>query len=231
MSNTLTIIWIKEEVARIVSRYDIMAVPVVDRNHRLVGIVTVDDVLDVIQEETTEDVFRMAGVHEDELEEDDSVPKMIWGAVEISFAVVVRNAIWRHFIQHYYARIGVGTGSRCGFGIFYTASLRYGEMLAPKVPIVTVRGLSTGQISKSGFFATVLKESSVGLIVGLFCAVILAVVAWVWQGSAILGILLGITPYLQYVYCRYGRDCCSPGLKTAQRGSRCGVSALYQHQH
>ena len=120
-------------------------------NHRLVGIVTVDDVLDVIQEETTEDVFRMAGVHEDELEEDDSVPKMIWGSREISFAVVVRNAIWRHFIQHYYARIGVGTGSRCGFGIFYTASLRYGEMLAPKVPLLRYEDFLQGRFPNRDF--------------------------------------------------------------------------------
>ena len=183
----------QEEVARIVSRYDIMAVPVVDRNHRLVGIVTVDDVLDVIQEETTEDVFRMAGVHEDELEEDESVPKMIWGAVKSRlpwlfvtlFGGILSSTIMRGLESELEAVVALAyfTPLLCGMG----------GNVGTQSSTVTVRGLSTGQISKSGFFATVLKESSVGLIVGLFCAVILAVVAWVWQGSAILGILLGIT--------------------------------------
>ncbi|MEG2638871.1 MAG: magnesium transporter, partial [Clostridiales bacterium] len=67
----------QEEVANMVSRYDIMAVPVVDEGHCLVGIITVDDILDVIQDEATEDVLRMAGVHEDELEDESFVEKVI----------------------------------------------------------------------------------------------------------------------------------------------------------
>ena len=58
----------QEEVARIVARYDILAVPVVDNANRLVGVVTVDDVIDVIREENTEDMLKMAGLEENDVE-------------------------------------------------------------------------------------------------------------------------------------------------------------------
>ena len=58
---------------------------------------------------------------------------------------------------------------------------------------VTVRGLSTGQVDSAEFFANIFKESCVGFVVGTTCAVILSVVAYIWQGSISLGILVGVT--------------------------------------
>jgi magnesium transporter len=63
----------QEEVARVVERYDILAVPVVDDENKLVGIITVDDIIDVIREEATEDIMKMAGTHEDEFVYRDNV--------------------------------------------------------------------------------------------------------------------------------------------------------------
>jgi len=69
----------QEKVARTVSRYDLMAIPVVDEKDRLVGIVTFDDVLDVLEEETTEDIYRMAGTGGEDAEEE--FASSVWGKV------------------------------------------------------------------------------------------------------------------------------------------------------
>ncbi|MEG0874751.1 MAG: magnesium transporter [Clostridiales bacterium] len=182
----------QEEVANMVSRYDIMAVPVVDEGHCLVGIITVDDILDVIQDEATEDVLRMAGVHEDELEDESFVEKVItavksrlpWLLVTL-FGGLLSGTIIRNLESELQAVVALA--------YFIPLLCGMGGNVGTQSSTVTVRGLSTGQIDVSEFLINTLKESCVGFIVGGFCAVALSVVAYIWQGSAYLGILVGLT--------------------------------------
>ena len=82
----------QEEVAKLVARYDILAVPVVEDSNRLVGIVTVDDVIDIFREEATEDILKMAGVGEEFVE-----TKSILKSTRIRLAVALCQLPGRHF--------------------------------------------------------------------------------------------------------------------------------------
>lgn len=183
----------QEEVATLVSRYDIMAVPVVDRDHRLVGIITVDDILDVIEEEATEDVLRMAGSHEDELDEDDTFYEKVVRSVKVRLPwllVTLFGGLISGFIMNH---IEADLKAVVALAYFIPLLLGLGGNAGTQSSTVTVRGISTGQIDSSKIFYNVLRDSLVGMCVGLFCGILLCGVAYVWIGNTALSILVGLT--------------------------------------
>ena len=183
----------QEEVANLVSRYDIMAVPVVDGDHRLVGIITVDDVLDVIQDEATEDVLRMAGVHEDELEEDESFIEKVVTSVKSRLPWLVITLFGGIISGTIIGNIEDELQAVVALTYFIPLLCGMGGNVGTQSSTVTVRGLSTGQIDPGKFFSNIFRESCVGLVVGIFCAVLLSIVTIIWQKSFALGILVGCT--------------------------------------
>lgn len=183
----------QEEVANLVSRYDIMAVPVVDEYHHLVGIITVDDVLDVIEEEATEDVLRMAGVHEDELDEDDSFGAKIFAAVKSRLPWLVVTLFGGLLSGTIIRNLETELQTVVALAYFIPLLCGMGGNVGTQSSTVTVRGLSTGQVDISDFFSNIFKESCVGFVVGSACAIILSVVAYFWQDSMYLGVLVGLT--------------------------------------
>jgi magnesium transporter len=152
----------QEDVARIVSRYDLLAVPVVDDTNKLVGVVTVDDVIDVIREEATEDILKMAGAGE-QFEDRPTVFGSVW-----------RRAPWLAV-----AWIG-GIGASFVIGRFEDELHKF-IALAAFIPIivgmagnvgtqslaVVVRGLATRRIDVKQFWRVVGRELAVGILLGL----------------------------------------------------------------
>ncbi|MFW6052735.1 MAG: magnesium transporter, partial [Desulfosalsimonas sp.] len=164
----------QEEVAKIVARYNFLAVPVVDAEHRMVGLVTVDDVIDIFREEATEDILKMAGVGE-EFVETKSVFRSIRIRLPWLFASCVGGVI---------AIFVIG---------YFEASLRQISYLAAFIPVImgmggnvgiqsstiVVRGLATGRIHIHDLWFVVGKELAVGVILGIIYGVLLAVLAQV----------------------------------------------------
>ena len=152
----------QEEVARIVSRYDLLAVPVVDDTNTLVGVVTVDDVIDVLREEATEDILKMAGAGE-QLDDRQSVFGSVlrrapWLAVAWGGGLVASIIIGRFesMLKEYVALVGflpviIGMAGNVG-----TQSLA-----------IVVRGLATRRIDVKQFWRVFGRETSVGILLGL----------------------------------------------------------------
>ena len=183
----------QEEVATMVSRYDIMAVPVVDRDRRLVGIITVDDILDVIEAEATEDVLRMAGSHEDELDEDDTFRQRLVKSVKARLPwllVTLFGGLVSGFIMN---RIEADLKAVVALTYFIPLLLGLGGNAGTQSSTVTVRGISTGQLDPSRIFTNVFRDSLVGMSVGFFCGSVLCVVAYIWIGNLALSFLVGLT--------------------------------------
>lgn len=185
----------QEEVARAVSKYDLLAIPVVDAENRLVGMVTVDDVLDVIEEEATEDALRMSAVTPDE--EDPSAtgfgagiwrlarPRLPW-LVALLFLELASGKV----IDHFQATFNPATLAL--LTIFITTMAGEAGNAATQALAVVVRSLATGEIGPGDVLRVVWRELRVGLTVGLVAGVVLAGLALVWQANWHLALTVGL---------------------------------------
>nr|WP_242463908.1 magnesium transporter [Halorhodospira halophila] len=178
----------EEQVSRLFDKYRLLALPVVDDNDVLVGIITVDDIIDVIGESTTEDMLRMAGTRQSEM------------LTDSVFRIAGVRLPWL------FAAFLGGLGATAVIGQ-YEEVLAQVIILSAFVPIiigmagnvgvqsatVTVRGLATGAINPRDTLVMVFKELRVGLLLGAFYGVILAAYGfWVYD-SLQLGQVVGLT--------------------------------------
>jgi magnesium transporter len=175
------------QIARLITQYDFLALPVVDRSHHLVGIVTVDDIIDVLSEEATEDMLRMAGVNPDEMLQASSHRtirhRLPWLSVSWVGGLLASYVIDAH----------AETLSRLVMlAAFFPVITGMGGNAATQSLAIAVRGLATGSLSPSQFGATFLKEGRVGLSLGAIYGLLLGSVALVWQASPKLGLVVGI---------------------------------------
>ena len=165
----------QEEVARYVARYDLLAVPVIDEHQRLLGIVTVDDVVDVIREEAAEDMMRMAGVKEDP----GTSGRSVWYMVKTRFwwllATIVGGILASELIGLYedtLAKVAVLAG-------FIPVIMGIGGNVGIQSATITVRGLATGQVQLGGTLSFIFREARVGLVLGVLYGLLLGVFALV----------------------------------------------------
>lgn len=177
----------QEAVAQLMKKYGYLAMPVVDHNNRLLGLITLDDVIEVLEEETTEDVQRMFGAG---AEERLSSP---W---HFSF----RSRVW-------WLIINLGTAFLAGatVGVFKT-TIEQIAVLAIYMPIVAgmggnasaqamavaVRGIATGHVDRRLLRHVMSRELIVGLLTGIVCALITAAVCLLWQRNPMLGVVVGL---------------------------------------
>jgi magnesium transporter len=162
----------QEDVARMVARYDILAVPVVDDANTLVGIITVDDVIDIIREEATEDILKMAGVG-DEFVETKSVLRSSRMRLPWLFASCLGGVLAILIIGFFETSIH----KYAFLAAFIPVIMGMGGNVGTQSSTIVVRGLATGRINIQDIQAVVFKEIAIGLILGLFYGIIIAGVA------------------------------------------------------
>jgi magnesium transporter len=175
----------QEEVARLVASYNLLAIPVVDEENKLVGVITVDDVIDVIKDEATEDVYRLAGVAGDDrvfsspLE---SLRKRVpWLEVNLVTAFLAASvvALFEGRIRHLPV-----------LAVFMPVVAGMGGNAATQTLTVIVRGIALGELTWANSRKALLKEALVGIGNGLACGIVGALVVWVWKGDLVLGLIL-----------------------------------------
>jgi magnesium transporter len=176
----------QEEVARQVASYNLLAIPVVDEENKLVGVITVDDVIDVIKDEATEDVYRLAGVSSDDrvfTSPIESLRKRLpWLQVNLVTAFVAASvvAIFEGAIYRWSA-----------LAVFMPVVAGMGGNAATQTLTVIVRGIALGELTWANTRKALLKEAAVGIGNGVACGVIAAIVVWIWKGSPALGAVIG----------------------------------------
>jgi magnesium transporter len=177
----------QEEVARLVASYNLLAVPVVDEESKLVGIVTVDDVIDVIKDEAAEDLLRLAGVSGDERIEtpvSEAFRKRLpWLGINLVTAFLAASVVaaFEGTIQQVTA-----------LAIFMPIVAGMGGNAATQTLTVIVRGLALGQLTWSSARKTLAKESAIGLGNGVALGLVAAGVAWATKSDPMLGLVLGM---------------------------------------
>ena len=175
----------QEEVARTFERYNLTSAPVIDPDRRLVGVITADDVVEVIQEEASEDILRLGGVA------GESVSDPVWETAKHRF-------IWLF--------VNLGTAILASLVIsLFDATIQQMVALAVLMPIVAsmggnagtqtmtvaVRALATQDLSAVNAARVIGRETVVGLLNGLMFAVIMGAIAYFWFGSGPLGVVIG----------------------------------------
>ena len=164
----------QEEVAKIVARYDILAVPVVDNTNRLVGIVTVDDVIDIFRREATEDILKMAGAGE-EFVETKSVLKSTRIRLPWLFASCVGGIIAFFIIGKFEGPLN----KIAALAAFIPVIMGMGGNIGTQSSTIVVRGLATGRIEIRDLWSVVFKELAIGVILGIVYGLLIGSVAQV----------------------------------------------------
>ncbi|MFB0515132.1 MAG: magnesium transporter [Candidatus Neomarinimicrobiota bacterium] len=175
----------QEEVAHIVARYNIMAVPVIDHAGVILGIVTVDDILDVIREEATEDFLKMVGAGKDR---------------EILLKPVLQNALSRlpwlvaswvggilamfviSSFKEELAKVIILAG-------FIPVIIGMGGNIGTQSSTITIRGLATGRVNISQTWRFISKQLRIGLLLGVFFGLLLGSLAWIFGTSRLGGVV------------------------------------------
>jgi magnesium transporter len=177
----------QEEVARQVASYNILAIPVVDEENKLVGVITVDDVIDVIKDEATEDVYRLAGVASDDrvfTRASDSLRRRLpWLIVNLATAFLAASVV---------AVFEPTISKVTALAIFMPIVAGMGGNAATQTLAVIVRGIALGELTWGNTRAALFKEVMVGLGNGVATGVVAAAVAWITRGNAMLGMILGM---------------------------------------
>jgi magnesium transporter len=177
----------QEEVARLVASYNLLAIPVVDEENKLVGVITVDDVIDVIKDEATEDVYRLAGLASDDrvfTAPSDSLRKRLpWLVVNLATAFIAASVV-----KIFEGTIGVVTS----LAVFMPVVAGMGGNAATQTLAVIVRGIALGELTWGNSRKALLKEAVVGVGNGVACGIIGAGVVWLMQGNPYLGAILAM---------------------------------------
>ena len=181
----------QEEVARIVSQYNFLAVPVVDAEDQLLGIITVDDVVDIIREEATEDFLQMVGAGKDR----EILLKSSWDNARMRFPWLFASwvgGILAAFIIGAFDNI---LQSTIVLAAFIPVIIGMGGNIGTQSSTIIVRGLATGRVGLENSVKILLKEMRVGLILGILYGILLGVFAIFrfLDVSPMLGLVVGLS--------------------------------------
>ena len=181
----------QEEVARVVAQYNYLAVPVIDPDSHLLGIVTVDDVVDVIREEATEDFLQMAGAGKDR----EILLKSSWENAKTRLPWLF--ASWVGGVTAAYL-IGVFENmleNIIALAAFIPVILGMGGNIATQSSTIIVRGMATGRVHIGGEIKLIIKEMQVGLLLGILYGILLGVFAKITFPNAhnYLGVVVGLS--------------------------------------
>lgn len=180
----------QEHIAALFQKYDLLSLPVVDHEKRLVGIITVDDVVDVIEKENTEDFHMMAAVYgksrRDKLLQG-SVPNAIrlrlpWLIITL-FGGMLAGGIIQIFEEALTAVIVLA--------MFIPVIMDMGGDVGIQTSTIVIRGLATGDINKENVWKCLIREIMIGISMGVICGVVIGIAGQIWQGVPMLGVAVG----------------------------------------
>ncbi len=171
----------QEDVAFLFRQYGLVEAPVIEESGRLVGVITVDDVVDVIEEEHEEDMMRLAGVSEDDYYSAviaTTRSRASWLMVNLLTAILASLVI---------ALFDAAIEQVVALAILMPIVASMGGNAGTQTLTVTVRALATKELTASRVLRTVAKESLVGFINGVIFAVVMGIIAWLWFASPVIG--------------------------------------------
>lgn len=181
----------QEEVAQEFKKYGFLTIPVVDERNKILGIVTVDDIVDVMEEETTEDIHRLGGVDEEERVDgtlkESIKSRLPWLIVNLVTAILAASVVG----------IFEGTISKVvTLATFMPIVAGMGGNAGTQSLTIVVRGIALGELTGENAKRVFLKELLVGLTTGAVIGFIIAILGLIWEGNAVFGLVIGVAMVL-----------------------------------
>jgi magnesium transporter len=175
------------EVARLFERYDLVAAPVVDAQDRLVGVITIDDVVDVIEQEAEEDLMALGGVTGDE-----ELSDTVWTIVRSRFPWLFVNLLAALLASWVISQFESSIQKMVVLAVLMPIVASMGGNAGTQTMTVAVRALATRDLGSANAWRVVRRELLVGLLNGLGFAIVLGAVAAAWFNVADLGFVIGL---------------------------------------
>lgn len=178
----------QEEAARIMARYDLATLPVVDKDHRIVGVITHDDIVDVLDEEATEDIYRLGNVTDTELQPESPTIEHMKGRLPWLYLNMVTALFASWVIANYedlIAEVAI-------LAAFTSIVAGLGGNSATQNVVMIVRAQALGRIDGGRFWRVLQKQVLVGLLQGLAVGVVVGAGVALWQSNLYLGVVLGL---------------------------------------
>lgn len=175
----------RAEVADLIARYNLLAIPVVDAGNVLLGIVTVDDAIDALADETTRDMYHLAG-----LSTEDSVTsparesvrrRLGWMMINLATAILASWVVW--FFEGTIAKV-------VALATFMPIVAGMGGNGATQALTVVIRGIALGEMDFSSARRVIGKEIVVGLAIGVMTGLVMAIIAFLWKGNPVMGLVI-----------------------------------------
>jgi len=181
----------REVAARVISDYDFLAIPVINKKGMMVGIITVDDIIDVLQEEVTEDIHKMVGsaeFYEDKLIKATPLSR---AKARLPWLLVcmVGEIISGSVIEFHSGILEVVVA----LAFFIPIIMAMGGNVGAQSSTITVRGLATGQLRLDELWKNIWTETKVGFFIGITIGIIISVLTYFWQSDYILGMTIGLS--------------------------------------
>ncbi|MCW3489427.1 magnesium transporter [Dethiobacter alkaliphilus] len=186
----------QEEAAHLLQERDLLALPVVDREDRLVGVITVDDAIDIIQDEATEDILDKAGLtsfgHQESARSYRLVGGSVWGIWRVRLPFLLITLIGGLMAGAVIGTFEETLEAMAAVAFFIPLIMDMGGNLGTQSSSIFTRAYVLGHINMKAFSKHLAKEVGVGLSIGVMLGILAAIAATVWQGSPELGIAVGL---------------------------------------
>ncbi|MCU1804889.1 magnesium transporter [Cytobacillus firmus] len=178
----------QEEVARKIKDYNFLAVPVVDFQNHLLGIITVDDVMDVMEEEASDDYSKLAAVsdmdHIDRNPVSAARKRLPWLIILLFLGMLTASLIGR--FENTLDKVAI-------LAVFIPLIAGMAGNTGTQALAVAVRGIATGDLEKENKWKLVIREAGTGLINGGICGILVTFIVYFWKGNFFLGVLVGVS--------------------------------------
>lgn len=186
----------REKVARLFDKYDYLALPVVDHDGKLLGVITADDVIDILRQEDTEDMLEMVGIS-------GAKEESVWTPWRVSM---------KHRLPWLVVNLGTALLAAIVVSIFENTIAKY-AVLAVFMPVIAgqggnsgsqtvtllIRGIALGEITDGQSFKALIKEATLGLLHGLSIGIIVGLIAFFWNGSVKVALIVGVSMVLSMI--------------------------------
>ncbi|MBQ3033159.1 MAG: magnesium transporter, partial [Deferribacterales bacterium] len=190
----------EDYVADLVEKYDLLALPVVDEQHRLCGIITVDDVIDIIKDKASEDIYTMAGVKQEEMMFDNQPFKVARIRLPWLLVTFIGELFAGFVITFFQGRL---LNEFLIFATFMPIVMAMGGNVGSQAATIIIRSAALGKIDLSNVFKVVFKELRVGVIMGVVIGALLGLVAPILGADAKIGLILGTAIFFAMIFASF----------------------------